>query len=184
MTLLTLSRSREPMFLDKWKMCGGRGRLSGAINDRHPRKKPYAGNMTALNLQRFVDAQAPVWHEVRAELQQACKRTHWMWFVFPQLAGLGRSGTARFYGIRDAEEAAAYLAHPLLGARLLQCCELLLSARGVSAQDVLGAVDAMKLRSCLTLFDAVSPQTSVFQQCLDRYFHGERDPLTLELLAR
>ena len=149
-----------------------------------PGEKPYAEKMGAINLQRIVDAQAPVWDEVRSELQQARKRTHWMWFVFPQLAGLGRSGTARFYGIRGAEEASAYLAHPLLGARLRECCELLLNAPGVSAQDVFGAVDAMKLRSCLTLFDAVSPQTLVFQQCLDRYFDGERDPLTLELLAR
>lgn len=137
-----------------------------------------------MTLQRFIDAQARVWDEVLAELQQARKRTHWMWFVFPQLAELGRSGTARFYGICGAEEARAYLAHPLLGARLRECCELVLNADGVSAQGVFGAVDAMKLKSCLTLFGAVSPQTAVFQKCLDRYFAGERDSLTLELLAR
>ena len=140
--------------------------------------------MDPFNLQRFVDAQAPVWGDVRAELGQARKRTHWMWFVFPQLAALGRSGTARFYGIEGADEARAYRGHPLLGPRLLECCELLLKATGVSATDVFGTTDAMKLRSSLTLFEAVSPQTPVFKECLDRYFAGERDQLTTELLAR
>jgi uncharacterized protein (DUF1810 family) len=136
-----------------------------------------------FNLQRFVDAQAPVWDDVRAELALAHKRTHWMWFVFPQLAGLGRSGTAAFYGIRGADEARAYLAHPLLGSRLLECCALLLKSTGVSATDVFGEIDAMKLRSCLTLFDAVSPQVPVFKECLDRFYCGERDQRTVELLA-
>ncbi len=139
--------------------------------------------MNPLPLQRFVDAQAPVWDDVQAELRQARKRSHWMWFVFPQLQGLGRSGNATLYGIRGADEASAYLAHPLLGPRLVECCALLLNATGVSAQDVFGAVDAMKLRSCLTLFDAMSLQTPAFRQCLDRYFDGGRDPLTLALLA-
>lgn len=139
--------------------------------------------MSPFNLQRFLDAQAPSWDDVRAELGQARKRSHWMWFVFPQLAALGRSGTARFYGISGAGEARAYLEHPVLGARLHECCVLLLKATGVSAQDIFGEVDAMKLRSCLTLFEAVSPQTAVFKECLDRYFAGERDPLTMALLA-
>lgn len=143
---------------------------------------PYAREMDPFNLQRFVDAQAPVWRDVQAELGRASKRTHWMWFVFPQLAALGRSGTARFYGLRGADEARAYLEHPLLGPRLLDCCGLLLAATGVSATDVFGDVDAMKLRSCLTLFDAVSPHTRVFQECLHRYFADERDPLTMVLL--
>lgn len=114
--------------------------------------------MSAFDLQRFVDAQAPVWEDVLAELGQAKKRSHWMWFVFPQLAALGRSGTAKFYGISGADEARAYLAHPVLGARLHECCALLLEATGISAVDILGDIDAMKLRSCLTLFEAVSPQ--------------------------
>jgi uncharacterized protein (DUF1810 family) len=139
--------------------------------------------MDAFNLQRFVDAQAPVWDQVRAELAQARKRTHWMWFVFPQLAALGRSGTARFYGISGADEARAYLEHPVLGTRLLESCELLLNAPQVSATDIFGDIDAMKLRSCLTLFDAVSARSPVFRQCLDRYFAGQRDPLTMQLLA-
>ncbi len=140
--------------------------------------------MRAFALQRFVDAQTPVWGDVLAELAQARKRSHWMWFVFPQLAALGCSGTAKFYGISGAEEARAYLAHPVLGARLQECCALLLQAKGVSAQDIFGEIDAMKLRSCLTLFEAVSPQAPIFRQCLDRYFAGERDALTSELLAR
>lgn len=139
--------------------------------------------MGPFDLQRFVDAQAPVWDDVLAELRRAKKRTHWMWFVFPQLAALGRSGTAKFYGIGGADEARAYLSHPVLGARLHECCALLLRANGVSAQDIFGEIDAMKLRSCLTLFEAVSPQTPVFGKCLDRYFAGERDALTTELLV-
>lgn len=139
--------------------------------------------MAAFDLQRFVDAQAPVWDEVRAELAQARKRTHWMWFVFPQLAALGRSGTAKFYGIRGADEARAYLQHPVLGPRLLECCALLLKPTGASATDIFGEIDAMKLRSCLTLFEAVSPQAPIFRECLDRYFAGERDQRTTELLA-
>lgn len=139
--------------------------------------------MKSFDLQRFVEAQAPVWDDVRAELRQARKRSHWMWFVFPQLAALGRSGTAKFYGLSGADEARAYLEHPLLGARLHECCALLLQARDVSARDIFGEIDAMKLRSCLTLFEAVAPQTPIFAQCLDRYFAGERDPLTRGLLA-
>jgi uncharacterized protein (DUF1810 family) len=94
--------------------------------------------MGRFNLQRFVDAQAPVWEDVRAELGRARKRTHWMWFVFPQLAALGRSSAAKFYGISGIDEARAYLEHPLLGPRLLECCDLLLRAKGVSAREVFG----------------------------------------------
>jgi uncharacterized protein (DUF1810 family) len=139
--------------------------------------------MSPFDLQRFVDAQTSVWDDVRCELGQARKRSHWMCFVFPQLAALGRSGTAKFYGISGADEARAYLEHPVLGARLHECCDLLLKATGVSARDVFGEIDAMKLRSCLTLFEAASPRTPIFKECLDRYFAGERDQLTKELLA-
>jgi uncharacterized protein (DUF1810 family) len=106
-----------------------------------------------------------------------------MWFVFPQLAALGRSGTAKFYGISGADEARAYLDHPVLGPRVHECCAVLLKPLGLSARDVFGEIDAMKLRSCLTLFDAVSPQTTIFKECLDRYFAGERDQLTRQLLS-
>jgi uncharacterized protein (DUF1810 family) len=135
-------------------------------------------------LQRFVDAQAGAWDDVRAELRAGHKASHWMWFVFPQLAALGRSGTAKFYGLGGAEEARAYLAHPVLGPRLVECCSLLLALQGRCAQDVFGGIDAMKLRSCLTLFDAVAPAETVFRDTLARYFSGEADPLTLQLLGR
>lgn len=102
------------------------------------------------NLQRFVDAQAGVWDDVKAELLAGRKTTHWMWFIFPQLAALGRSGTAKFYGITGAEEARAYIVHPVLGQRLVECCDLLMQVKkDVSAREVFGDVDAMKLRSCL-----------------------------------
>ena len=139
--------------------------------------------MDLFNLQRFVDAQAPVWDEVQAELHRGKKRTHWRWFVFPQLAALGRSTTAIFYGISGADEARAYLEHPLLGPRLHDCCKVLLRVDTGSAREVLGDIDAMKLRSCLTLFESVAPTTPIFKECLDRYFDGERDPLTTRLLA-
>ncbi|WBY02863.1 DUF1810 domain-containing protein [Ramlibacter tataouinensis] len=137
-----------------------------------------------FRLQRFADAQAPVWDDVTAELRAGRKRTHWMWFVFPQLAALGRSGTARFFGIAGAEEARAYLEHPVLGPRLLECCDLLLAVRDRSATEVFGEVDAMKLRSCLTLFEAVAPGSRAFSECLEAWFGGQRDPLTTALLAR
>ncbi|MCC2632996.1 MAG: hypothetical protein K0S48_882 [Ramlibacter sp.] len=137
-----------------------------------------------FQLERFVQAQAPVWDDVQAELRAGSKRTHWMWFVFPQLADLGRSATARHYGISGVAEARAYLAHAVLGPRLAACCELLLRVEGRSAVEIFGAVDAMKLRSCLTLFDAVAPGCPAFASCLAKYFEGQRDPLTIGLLAR
>ena len=134
------------------------------------------------NLQRFVDAQDGVIDTALVELRRGRKDSHWMWFVFPQLAGLGRSPTAQFYGIASLEEARAYLDHPLLGPRLTQCVEALLpwaGQRGV--EDILGPVDAMKLRSSLTLFEAASSEP-LFGQALDAFFSGERDERTLEML--
>lgn len=131
-----------------------------------------------FRLQRFVDAQESVWDDVRAELRAGRKTSHWMWFVFPQLAALGRSGTAKFYGITSIEEARAYLQHPVLGPRLVQGCELLLQVQGRSAREIFGEVDAMKLRSCLTLFEAAAPEQAVFARVLEKYFGGERDALT------
>jgi uncharacterized protein (DUF1810 family) len=135
-----------------------------------------------FDLARFTQAQDGVWPTVQRELQAGRKQTHWMWFVFPQLAALGRSSTARHYGLLGLEDAMAYLAHPVLGARLREGCQLLLALDGRSATEILGAVDAMKLRSCLTLFAAAAPEEKVFAQCLERYFSGEPDPLTLEQL--
>jgi uncharacterized protein (DUF1810 family) len=136
----------------------------------------------AFNPQRFVDAQDAVWNDVQHELQTGHKTSHWMWFVFPQLADLGRSGTAKFYGIQGRAEACAYLAHPVLGPRLVTCCRLLLEVKEATAKEIFGDIDAMKLRSCMTLFSEVAPQEPVFQEVLERYFAGEGDPLTLHCL--
>jgi len=134
-------------------------------------------------LQRFLDAQAPVWDEVCAELRAGRKTSHWMWFVFPQLRGLGHSVMAQHYGIADRAEALAYVQHPVLGARLREGMGLLLAHRDRSAEDMLGGIDAMKLRSCATLFAAVAPQEPVFSRVLAQCFAGRPDDLTLRGLG-
>lgn len=135
----------------------------------------------AFNLRRFVDAQEPVFAQVLLELERGHKRTHWMWFVFPQLAELGASPMAKHFGIHSLEEARAYLHHPLLGARLRQCCEMLLQVEGRSAHDIFGSPDDLKLRSCLTLFELAAPQEPLFARCLAKFYGGRRDDLTLGL---
>ena len=134
-------------------------------------------------LDRFVEAQAGVWTQALAELKAGRKTSHWMWFVFPQIAGLGRSETARFYAIADVAEARAYLAHPLLGARLREAAQALLTHRGQSAEAVLGGIDAIKLRSSMTLFEAVAPDEPVFAAVLDAFFSGQRDPETVRRIG-
>jgi uncharacterized protein (DUF1810 family) len=134
------------------------------------------------DLERFVKAQAHVYAHALAELRCGRKTSHWMWFVFPQIAGLGRSDMAVFYAIADAEEARAYLAHPILGPRLAECVAVLLGqARERSAVQILGDIDAVKLRSSMTLFDAVAPQ-GPWGACLDAFYDGKRDPETLNRL--
>jgi uncharacterized protein (DUF1810 family) len=137
-----------------------------------------------VSLARFVEAQSGVWDDVLAQLRAGHKTSHWMWFVFPQLRELGRSGTARFYGLRDLGEARSYVEHELLGARIVQCCELVEAHSTRSAVDIFGEVDAMKLRSCLTLFAQAAPEQAVFRRCLDRFFDGKPDPLTLQGVRR
>jgi uncharacterized protein (DUF1810 family) len=135
------------------------------------------------DLARFVIAQEGCHERALAELRAGAKRSHWMWYVFPQLAGLGHSSTARRYAIQSVEEAAAYLRHPVLGPRLVACCEAVLGVRGRTASDILGSPDDLKLRSCATLFAAVSEPGSVFDQVIDTYYQGTRDPMTLRLLG-
>jgi uncharacterized protein (DUF1810 family) len=137
-----------------------------------------------FNLQRFLDAQAPpVYDRVCGELRNGEKQTHWMWFIFPQIAGLGSSSTARFYAMSSLAEAVAFLRHPLLGARLRECTELVLQVSGKTAFEVFGSPDDVKFRSCMTLFDKVTPNDGLFERALTKYFKGERDPRTIELLS-
>lgn len=135
-----------------------------------------------FELERFVAAQEPVYDQVRAELGLGRKTSHWMWFIFPQLRGLGSSAFAVKYGIALREEAAAYLEHAVLGPRLLECTGLVLVAQGRTAQQIFGSPDDMKLHSCMTLFDAVSDGRGVFRNVLQQYFDGKADLRTLELL--
>ena len=134
-------------------------------------------------LDRFLQAQEPVWPRVLAELRAGQKRTHWMWFVFPQIKGLGRSDMAQRYAIQSLAEAQAYLGHPVLAGRLRECCQILLELESPSsALEVFGTPDDLKLRSCMTLFAEASAPGSVFDAVLQKYFGGQKDERTLELL--
>ena len=138
------------------------------------------GTPSDHDLSRFVEAQAGVYATVLDELRDGRKRSHWIWYIFPQIAGLGRSSTAQRYAIASLDEARAYLAHPLLGARLRECCTLMLAipARGIGT--ILGAPDDVKFRSSMTLFAQAAPGEHLFKACLTRYFDGVPDAATLE----
>ena len=137
----------------------------------------------SFELERFVTAQAPVFETVLAELRAGRKRSHWMWFVFPQLRGLGQSWTARFYGIASIEEARAHLAHPLLGPRLDLCTRIVLGSEGASLHAIFGSPDDMKFRSCMTLFSlATDDPANPFREALDRWCGGRPDGRTLALV--
>jgi uncharacterized protein (DUF1810 family) len=136
------------------------------------------------NLQRFVDAQRPVFDRVVAELEHGRKRGHWIWFIFPQLKGLGHSANSEFFGIASVQEAAAYLRHPVLGPRLIECTQLVNAIDGHSAENIFGEIDAMKFRSSMTLFAKAAPHNPVFIDALTKYFAGEFDPLTIAHLHR
>jgi len=131
------------------------------------------------DLQHFVDAQYPLYARALAELRAGHKQSHWMWFVFPQIAGLGRSAMAQRYAIAGREEARAYLQHPLLGPRLEECAQALLQHTDRTPRQILGSPDDLKLRSSMTLFAAVAPERTVFQQVLDAFYGGEADRETL-----
>jgi uncharacterized protein (DUF1810 family) len=135
------------------------------------------------DLNRFVEAQRSVYETVLGELRSGRKRSHWMWYVFPQLAGLGRSATSRHFAIRNADEAKAYLDHPLLGPRLVECAAAVLEIDGRSAYEIFGSPDDLKLHSCATLFARVSGPGSVFSSVLAKYFGGREDEETVRLLA-
>jgi uncharacterized protein (DUF1810 family) len=136
-----------------------------------------------FDLQRFIDAQDGIYEQALAELRAGRKRSHWMWFVFPQIAGLGRSPTAQRYAISGLEEARAYLAHPLLGPRLRECCRTLLELPGSDREEVLGGIDALKLRSSMTLFVRADPQEPLFADVLERWYGGRPDEATERILG-
>ncbi|WP_431231906.1 DUF1810 domain-containing protein [Mycolicibacterium psychrotolerans] len=138
--------------------------------------------MDPFELQRFVDAQDRAYDQVLAELRAGAKRSHWIWFIFPQLGALGSSSTAKRFGISSLAEAQAYLAHPVLGARLRECARLVLAIEGRSVDDIFGWPDNLKVRSSMTLFAEVSEDNADFVAVLDKFYGGERDTRTLELL--
>jgi uncharacterized protein (DUF1810 family) len=135
-----------------------------------------------LSLERFVTAQAPIYDRALRELRTGRKQSHWMWFVFPQITGLGHSAMAQSYAIESLEEARAYLAHPLLGARLRECCEAVIAVPGKSAHEIFSSPDDLKFRSCLTLFAHAAPDEPLFHAALNKYFGGDADPLTVQKL--
>ena len=134
------------------------------------------------DLRRFLDAQQGIYEMALSEIRKGQKRSHWMWFVFPQYAGLGISPTSQRYAIKSVAEAGAYLNDPVLGRRLVECADVLLRVEGRSAQQIFGSPDDVKLKSSATLFAHVSPAGSAFERVLDKYFRGERDDMTLRLL--
>jgi uncharacterized protein (DUF1810 family) len=136
-----------------------------------------------FNLGRFISAQDPVMQDVLSELRAGRKASHWMWFVFPQIQGLGSSHTARHYAIASREEARAYHEHPVLGARLRECTRLVLNIEGRSPEQIFGYPDDLKFRSCMTFFAQVAPEEPMYRESLVKYFGGEPDPRTLQILS-
>ena len=137
-----------------------------------------------VGLERFVKAQQYDYDTALREIRSGRKRSHWMWYIFPQLQGLGFSSTAQYYGIRDLEEAMDYMEHPVLGARLVEISEALLTLGTSDPSAVMGYPDDLKLRSCMTLFELAAPEQTVFAQVLEKYYSGRRDRRTLELLGK
>jgi uncharacterized protein (DUF1810 family) len=135
-----------------------------------------------VSLERFVTAQAQIYPRVLTELKAGRKQSHWMWFIFPQIAGLGHSAMAQMYAIPSLDEARTYLAHPLLGARLRECCEAVMAVEGKTAHDIFGSPDDVKFRSSLTLFAQAAPDEPLFTALLVKYFDGKADELTLQKL--
>jgi uncharacterized protein (DUF1810 family) len=141
-------------------------------------ESPMPSPVDRYNLERFVAAQAPVFTKVLSELKAGVKTGHWMWFIFPQIAGLGSSEISRRFAISSLDEARGYLAHPVLGQRLRECAGVVAATKRRTAEQIFGAVDARKLRSCMTLFHRASPDEPVFRQVLDRFFDGVADDAT------
>lgn len=148
-----------------------------------PRSEATRGQDDPFDLVRFTSAQEAVYGRALAEILSGDKRSHWMWFIFPQIDGLGFSLTAKHYAIKSPKETRQYLAHPMLGPRLLECAEAILAVEGRSAFEIFGSRDDLKLKSCMTLFESVAGQNSVFGRVLDKYYQGIRDKRTQEILG-
>ena len=146
-------------------------------------KRP-SGAGDPYDLERFLQAQEEDYEQALSEITRGRKGSHWMWYIFPQFEGLGFSPTSRRYSLKSVAEAEAYLAHPVLGPRLVECAEALLRVEGVSAVEIFGSPDDMKLRSCATLFAGVSSEGSVFHRVIDKYFDGQPDDRTLRLIGK
>jgi len=137
-----------------------------------------------FDLGRFLREQESVYDKALRELRSGRKRTHWMWYIFPQISGLGLSTTSMRYAIKSVDEARHYLSHPVLGPRLVECAEAVLGVEGRSASEIFGYPDDLKLKSCMTLFEQVVPQASVFSRVIDTFYAGQRDEKTLQLLEK
>lgn len=157
---------------------GRRRRIMEGANE------PGGGAGDPYDLGRFVQAQEDYYEQALSEIRGGRKRSHWMWYIFPQFEGLGISWTSKRYSVKSVAEAEAYLAHPVLGPRLVECAEAALRVEGLSAVEIFGSPDDMKLRSCATLFACVSSEGSVFHWMIDKYFQGKRDDRTLRLIGK
>ena len=158
------------------------GDVPQCAGDDDERLEPPVPVDDPYNLSRFVDAQSLVYEQVCAELREGRKRSHWMWFIFPQIKGLGHSQLARRFAISSLEEAQAYLKHPILGLKLRECTRMVNQVKGRSIDQIFGSPDDLKFRSSMTLFARVAPDDQVFNEALQKYFGGEPDPSTLERL--
>jgi uncharacterized protein (DUF1810 family) len=136
-----------------------------------------------LSLERYIMAQAPIYAQALAELKRGDKQSHWMWFIFPQIAGFGHSPMSQAYAIQSLDEARDYLSHPVLGARLRECCRAVMAVNGKTAHEIFHTPDDLKFRSSLTLFAQAAPEEALFQDLLKKYFDGKADAVTLKLLA-
>jgi uncharacterized protein (DUF1810 family) len=153
------------------------------VREKHSKGKDAMAGDVDYDLHRFIEAQNGIYEQALSELKAGRKRSHWMWFIFPQIAGLGTSSMAEKYAIRSAEEASAYLADSILGGRLLRCVEAILSVNGGSAHDILGSPDDIKLRSSMTLFAAVSDHGSPFHKAIEHFYDGKFDDRTIAILS-
>ncbi len=162
---------------------GIEGTRSSKENSEASQNSPRGEDVPDFQIERFVQAQEGVYAKALAEIKRGRKRGHWMWYIFPQLCGLGRSITAKRYAVSGHEEARAYLTHPVLGPRLRECSKALLELREKSALEIFGEIDELKLRSCMTLFALAAEDNHIFQRVLDSYFRGERCPRTHQALG-